>query len=309
MSIYNKPISFTLLAAGTILVGTIAMVVVPMFMPSTQPHSDLQKSYSPIELAGRDVYQAEGCNNCHTQTIRPLKAEVARYGPYSKAWEFEYDKPFIWGSKRTGPDLARIGGKYSDNWHYRHFADARKVVAGSNMPNYGFLAKNMLNPATVESHIKGIGFTYTSDEIKQIAGQSELDALVAYLQMLGMAVPRTPTAQMIVEGEKNPNTDNSAAIAAGKKNFDLYCVGCHSLDMSEDFNPELVDVVWIGYAGDFEDWELFQIISRGTREGYERQAVGGMPPFGEILGKEKIWTLVSYIRSQVSTTATGAHNE
>nr|MBF0221649.1 cbb3-type cytochrome c oxidase subunit II [Desulfobulbaceae bacterium] len=300
MSIYNKPISFTLLAAGTILVGTIAMVVVPMFMPSTQPHSDLQKAYSPIELAGRDVYQAEGCNNCHTQTIRPLKAEVARYGPYSKAWEFEYDRPFLWGSKRTGPDLARIGGKYSDKWHYRHFEDARKVVAGSNMPDYGFLANNMLDPDTVESHIKGIGFPYTSDDIKAVVGKTELDALVAYMQMLGMAIPRTPTSQMVAEGDKNPNT-GSDAIAAGQKTFDLYCVGCHSLDMSADFDPDLVDVVWIGYSEDFEDWELFQVVARGTREGYERRAEGGMPPFGEMLGKDKIWNLVAYIRAQVSS--------
>ena len=300
MSIYKKPISFTLLTAVTILVGTIAMVIIPMFMPSTQPHSDLQKSYSPIELAGRDIYQSEGCNNCHTQTIRPLKAEVARYGPYSKAWEFEYDRPFLWGSKRTGPDLARIGGKYSDKWHYRHFENARKVVSGSNMPNYGFLANNMLDPATVERHIKGIGFPYTSEEIQEIAGKTELDALIAYVQMLGTAVPRSSAAKMIAEGEPNPNTD-SAAIANGKKNFELYCAGCHSLDMTGDIGPNLTDVFWLGYAVDFEDWEIFETIAYGTIDDYQRREEGGMPPFGGFLGKDKIWDIVSYIRSQIST--------
>lgn len=297
MSIYNKPISFTLMAAVTILIGTIAMVIVPMFMPSTQPHDALQEVYTPLELAGRDVYQAEGCNNCHTQTVRPLKAEVARYGPYSKAWEFEYDKPFLWGSKRTGPDLARIGGKYSDKWHYRHYKDPAKMIAGSNMPAYAFLSEDELDPASVEAHMKGIGFPYSQAQIAALAGQNQMDALVAYTQKLGIAVPRTPPAKMIQEGDQNPHTD-AAAIANGKKTFEMHCVGCHGLNLKGDVGADLTDEIWLGYAKAFEDWEIFEVVAYGTIEDFKRRAEGGMPPFGEYMGKEKIWSVVAYMRSQ-----------
>ena len=297
MSIYNKPISFTLLSALTVLVGTIVMVIVPMFMPSTQPSNPLQETYTPLELAGRDVYQAEGCNNCHTQTIRPLKAEVARYGPYSKAWEFEYDKPFLWGSKRTGPDLARIGGKYSDKWHYRHYKAPAKMIPGSNMPDYDFLSENMLNPAQVEAHIKGIGFPYTADQIAEIEGKNEMDALIAYTQKLGIAVPRTPPAKMIKEEAENPFTD-AAAIAKGKKQYELHCVGCHGFNLKGDVGADLTDHVWLGDSGSFADWEIFEVIAYGTIEDYSRRAEGGMPPFGEFMGKDKIWSIVAYLRAE-----------
>jgi len=288
MSIYNKPISFTLLAAGTVLIGTIAMVVVPMFMPSTQPHNSLQKVYTPLQLAGRDVYMAEGCNNCHTQTVRPLKAEVARYGDYSKAWEFEYDRPFLWGSKRTGPDLARIGGKYSDEWHYRHYRNPRKVTAGSNMPSYAFLENNELDPAVVEQHIKGIGYPYTAEQIEETKGKTQMDALVAYTQMLGIAVPRPQAAKMIEEGEMNP-LKGGAAIGRGEELFTTYCTGCHSIGEGAAEDPDKADLIYLGDSGDMEDWEIFTIIAEGNDS--------GMPSFGQVMGRDKVWSVVSYLRS------------
>jgi len=297
MSIYKQPIVFTVVALLTILSGSIAMMFVPMFLESTQPHNELQTPYNALELAGRDVYQAEGCNNCHTQTVRPLKAEVARYGPYSKAWEFEYDRPFLWGSKRTGPDLARIGGKYSDKWHYKHFSYPAKLKFGSNMPKYDFLADNDLNPASVEAHIKGIGFPYTKEEIEELDGLTEMDALVAYMQKLGTAVERPPRPKMVQEGEENTLAGDAKAIADGKRSFELNCTGCHGIDLKGDVGADLTDVIWLGETGDFEDWEIFEVIADGTYKGLMRRAEGGMPPFGDFMGKTKIWKVISYIRS------------
>ena len=297
MDIYRKPIIFTILAAVTVLVGTIVMVFIPLLMPSTQPKNDLQKPYTALELAGRDIYQREGCNNCHTQTIRPLKAEVARYGPYSKPWEFAYDRPFLWGSRRTGPDLARVGGKYSDKWHYKHHSFPAKLTSGSNMPQYDFLADRDLDPATVEAHIKGIGFPYTKKEIEAAGDLTELDALVAYLQKLGTAVPRPPRPKLIKDGEANPLAENTEAIALGKRLFMLNCTGCHGIDAKGDVGANLTDVVWLGTKEPFADWEIFEIIASGTKKGIKRKAEGGMLPYSDFMGKKKIWSLVSFIRS------------
>jgi len=297
MNIHNKPIIFTILATLAILVGTTAMMFVPLFMSSTQPTNALQKPYTAIELAGRDIYQREGCNNCHTQTVRPLKAEVARYGPYSKAWEFSYDRPFLWGSKRTGPDLARVGGKYTDKWHYKHMSYPAKLAFGSNMPAYDFLADNDLDPAEVEAHMKAIGFPFTKENISELDGLTELDAMVAYLQKLGTAVPRPPRPQLINEGDKNPLAQNPEAIAFGKRLFEMNCTGCHGIDAKGDVGANLTDVVWLGSKEPFADWEIFQVIANGTKKGFKRQAEGGMLPYSDFMGKKKIWSIVAYIRS------------
>ncbi len=295
--IYKQPILFTLLATVTVLIGTVVMMVVPQFMASTQPHNDLQKPYTALELAGRDVYQAEGCNNCHTQTIRPLKAEVARYGPYSKAWEFEYDRPFLWGSKRTGPDLARVGGKYSDKWHFKHMTNPPKMIYGSNMPSYTHLSDIELKPAEVEAHIKGIGFPYTKAEIDAVQGMTQMDALVAYMQKLGTAVERPPRPQMVKEGETNSLANDANAVVQGKKLFEMNCTGCHGIDLKGDVGSDLTDIVWLGSTEDFADWEIFDVIANGTMKGVKRQAAGGMPPFGDFMGKYKVWSIIAYIRS------------
>jgi len=155
------------------------------------------KPYPALELAGRDVYVREGCYNCHSQMVRTLRFESERYGHYSLAGESVYDRPFQWGSKRTGPDLARVGGRYSDDWHRVHLTNPRDVVPESNMPSFPWLAKNELDGAQVTQHmraLKTLGDPYTDAQIRQaaddVAGKTELDAVVAYLQGLGKHAPR-----------------------------------------------------------------------------------------------------------------------
>ena len=170
--------------------------IVPLFFQrsTTQPVPGL-KPLDAMQLAGRDVYVREGCYNCHSQMIRTLRAETLRYGHYSMAGEFVYDHPFQWGSKRTGPDLHRVGGKYSDEWHRLHLLNPRDLVPESNMPAYPWLLTTKVDDATIGAHMRGlrtVGVPYSDDEIAKAAdgvrGKSELDALIAYLQVLGTAV-------------------------------------------------------------------------------------------------------------------------
>ena len=170
--------------------------IVPLFFQKslTEPVAGL-KPYTALQLAGRDIYQREGCYNCHSQMIRPLRAETERYGHYSVAGEFVYDHPFQWGSKRTGPDLHRVGGRYSDDWHRLHLRQPRDLVPESNMPAYPWLATTTLDPAARAPRMTAlsrVGVPYTRDEIDKAAedvkGKTEEDALVAYLQVLGTAL-------------------------------------------------------------------------------------------------------------------------
>jgi cytochrome c oxidase cbb3-type subunit 2 len=167
--------------------------IVPLFFQksSTEPIAGL-KPYTALQLAGRDVYQREGCYNCHSQMIRPFRAETMRYGHYSVAGEFVYDRPFQWGSKRTGPDLHRVGGKYSDEWHRIHLVNPRDVVPESNMPAYPWLEKNTVDAAAMPRHMKAlrtVGVPYSDAEIAGAAGavkgKTEMEALIAYLQGMG----------------------------------------------------------------------------------------------------------------------------
>jgi cytochrome c oxidase cbb3-type subunit 2 len=169
--------------------------IVPLYFQksTTEPVTGL-KPYSALQLAGRDIYVREGCYNCHSQMIRPFRAEVERYGPYSVAGESVYDHPFQWGSKRTGPDLARVGGRYSDEWHRIHLLNPRDLVPESNMPAYTWLDKP-LDGAVLPEKLKAlrmVGVPYTDEDVAQAAesvkGRSELDALIAYLQVLGTAL-------------------------------------------------------------------------------------------------------------------------
>jgi cytochrome c oxidase cbb3-type subunit 2 len=173
-----------------------AVEIVPLFFQksTTEPVAGL-KPYSPLRLTGRDIYVREGCYNCHSQMVRPLRAETERYGHYSVAGEFVYDHPFQWGSKRTGPDLARVGGRYSDEWHRTHLNNPRDVVPESNMPNYPWLAKTALAPADVQPKMRAlrrIGVPYTDAEIaaapEELKDKTEEDALIAYLQGLGTLI-------------------------------------------------------------------------------------------------------------------------
>jgi cytochrome c oxidase cbb3-type subunit 2 len=170
--------------------------IVPLFFQrsTTQPVAGLTP-YEPLQLVGRDIYLREGCYNCHSQMIRPLHAETLRYGHYSVAGEFVYDRPFQWGSKRTGPDLHRVGGKYSDEWHRLHLAGPRDLVPESNMPAYPWLDTAAVDPASVPPRLvamRRLGVPYTEAQIAgsadAVKGKTEMDALVAYLQALGLHV-------------------------------------------------------------------------------------------------------------------------
>ncbi len=170
--------------------------IVPLFFQktTTQPIEGL-KPYTALQVAGRDIYLREGCYNCHSQMIRPFRAETLRYGHYSVAGEFVYDHPFQWGSKRTGPDLQRVGGKYSDEWHRIHLNNPRDLVPESNMPAYPWLDKNTVDAAAMPSHLKAlrsVGVPYSDAEIagaaEAVKGKTELEALIAYLQMMGRAL-------------------------------------------------------------------------------------------------------------------------
>ena len=186
--------------AGWLIVMTIFVVaiaglvqIVPLFFQhSTTKPAEGVTPYSALRLAGRDVYQREGCLGCHSQHVRTLRSETERYGPYSVAGESVYDHPFMWGSKRTGPDLARVGQRYSDDWHRIHLRNPRDVVPESNMPGYPWLQKNAADASSIQSHMVAmtrLGVPYTEEMIanapKELEGKTEEDALIAYLQGLG----------------------------------------------------------------------------------------------------------------------------
>jgi len=178
-----------------LLVGGLVEIVPLFFQKSTtEPIKGIQP-YTALQLAGRDVYVREGCYNCHSQMIRPFRAETLRYVHYSVAGESVYDHPFQWGSKRTGPDLARVGGRYSDEWHRIHLNNPRDLVPESNMPAYPWLTKDMVDAASLPTHMKAlrtVGVPYTDEQIakasEEVKGKSEMDALIAYLQVLGTAL-------------------------------------------------------------------------------------------------------------------------
>ena len=208
---------FEAIEKNAVLLGILTLVMlslgglselVPLFVQahSVGPPPGV-KPYDPLRLAGKDIYVREGCYLCHSQMIRALRAETQRYGPFSVAAESVYDRPFQWGSKRTGPDLARVGGKYSDEWQHRHLLDPRAFVPDSNMPAYPWLAGARLDGNDIMARMRALrtlGEPYTDDDIaaapKAVAGKTELDALVAYLQGLGVAnVPKAGTTPSAAE--------------------------------------------------------------------------------------------------------------
>jgi len=223
MGISSKPVVFAVLAAVVIMLGTTVTVFIPLLTPSTQPVSRYIKPYTAVEQEGRDIYMREGCNNCHTQTVRPLRTEVLRYGEYSKPEEFAYDRPFLWGSRRIGPDLNRVGGKYPDSWHYTHLESPQGMFEKSNMPPYGWLAKNRLDTQYSLKKTSILGYGYSERDVQQQIEQyrstvtdknyaskesrdkvtppelrndlTEMDALIAYLQKLGRDVKKMEAAK------------------------------------------------------------------------------------------------------------------
>jgi cytochrome c oxidase cbb3-type subunit 2 len=318
MSLYEKPILFAAVAVAVVSAGTLVTTFLPMLLPSTQPVSPLVKPYTAPEVEGRDVYIREGCNNCHTQTVRPLRSEVARYGDYSKPEEFAWDRPFLWGSRRTGPDLARLGGKYPDAWHYRHTADPQAMFGKSNMPKYAWLAQRALDTSLTARKTRVLGYGYDEAEVgRQLAsfrqsvtapayasaqarsqvtpeplrgGLTELDALVAYLQRLGKDLKAAqqggaaPAAALAADG-KNPFAGDSTAAEEGEAIFRENCASCHGEKGAGGFGPRLA-VKQRKYGG--TDAELFASVAGGRPD--------GMPSFLSQLGKDRVWKVVAYIR-------------
>jgi cytochrome c oxidase cbb3-type subunit 2 len=203
----NKPTGFThekietnnllmiVLILVVIAIGGLVEIVPLFFQKSTTEAVQGVKPLTPLQLAGRDVYLREGCYNCHSQMIRPFRSETLRYGHYSVAGEFVYDHPFQWGSKRTGPDLHRVGGKYSDEWHRIHLNNPRDLVPESNMPAYTWLDKALVDAEAMPTHMRAlrrVGVPYTDEEIagatEAVNGKTEMEATVAYLQSLGLAL-------------------------------------------------------------------------------------------------------------------------
>ena len=303
-NLYNKPILFAIVAAVVILIGTAVTMFIPMLTTEMHPRLANLKPYTALQLAGKDVYQREGCNNCHTQTVRPLKTEVMRYGEYSKAGEFAYDRPFLWGSKRTGPDLARIGGKYPDKWHEIHFDSPQSMYPDSNMPAYGWLKDTTLDPISIERHMKVNDFPLTPGEAASLKEKTELDALIAYMQVIGTAVRKAPAAaaQPAIKETHIPNplAGDRAAIQQGASLYKKHCAACHGDNGQGGIGPSLIDNTFLYIAGDMPDDDYFEVINNGTQAGMVedgRTAKGGMPSYSGTLEKNKIWALVAYIRS------------
>lgn len=193
--IERTPSLMVVLIIVAISFGTLVELVPLAFSKTTTTPIEGLEPYSALELEGRDIYIREGCNTCHSQMIRPLRAETERYGHYSVAGEFVYDRPFLWGSKRTGPDLARVGERYSDAWHRAHLYNPRDVVPESNMPAFPWLFDNVIDASVTPKKLatlRKLGVPYTDEDIAgaeaAVQGKREIDALVAYLQQLGTLI-------------------------------------------------------------------------------------------------------------------------
>src|SRR5512133_1840270 len=318
--IYSKAFPFAVMTTVAVLVGTVVTMAWPIVRPEMHVKVDGLKPLGPLELAGRDVYQREGCVNCHTQTVRPLKSEVVRYkgsraeepaARYSLAGEFAYDHPFLWGSKRTGPDLAFEGWiKPGASWHRAHYRDPQSKVARSNMPSYAFIEKAMLDPAEVASHMRAlakVGVPYAEAAIlaqtAALAGKTEMDALIAYTLSLGKYVDRAAAGLQIDLEEPNPLANDVAAVKKGQALFADNCATCHAdeAEGTEGVAPSLIDARFLEQDGDLADGAYFAMITAGSdakaqlgRPGFKD---GGMPAFGD-LSDEDAWSIVAYLRLQ-----------
>jgi cytochrome c oxidase cbb3-type subunit 2 len=319
-NLYSKPVLFTVVATVTILAGSIAMMAYPLLRPDMQQKVAGLAPLGALELAGRDVYQRESCNACHTQTVRPLRSEIVRYkgsraevpaARYSLAGEFAYDHPFLWGSKRTGPDLAFEGWvKPARDWHHAHFENPQGLVPRSNMPAYAFLKKEPLDGAVVQAHMRAlrkVGVPYTDGDIAgapaAVAGKTAMDALVAYTVSLGKAVDRGRKPSSIDLAEANPLAADREAAKRGRRLFeDNGCAACHGEEGEgvEGVAPSLVDDTFLEVAGDMPDAAYGAMITFGSDAkaalGRPGKADGGMPPAE--LADDDVWAVVSWLRAQ-----------
>jgi cytochrome c oxidase cbb3-type subunit 2 len=288
----KNPVIFIILAFVVIMIGTMVTMVAPFkWINGAGDRIAEVKPYTPLQQEGRDIYMREGCNNCHSQTVRTLAADVERYGnggTYSKSGEFVYDRPHLWGSRRTGPDLARIGLKYPDPkgaWHKKHLENPQSVVPASNMPAYAFL-NAPLSTTYSERKMKLLKFPYTQADLDDLKGKTEMDALIAYMRKLGTDIPvkkaeaaaQAPAAAAL----NNPFTDLKAIEEEAKSLYKQHCASCHGEKREGTLGPALK-----GSAK--SDSELFKITAQGA-------VANGMPAFSGSLGELKIWKLITYIK-------------
>ncbi|HIJ86721.1 MAG TPA: cytochrome C oxidase Cbb3 [Desulfuromonadales bacterium] len=286
----KNPVIFIILAFVVIMIGTTITMIAPFKWINSESDKIAEvKPYTPLQQEGRDLYMREGCNNCHSQTVRTLAADVERYGNgggYSKSGEFVYDRPHLWGSRRTGPDLARIGLKYPDPkgaWHRKHMADPQSVVPASNMPAYAFL-NTPLDTTYSERKMKLLKFPYTQADLDDLKGKTEMDAMIAYMRKLGTDIPvkKAAAALQTPVTLKNPFSDLKTVEKEAEAIYKQQCASCHGEKREGTLGPALK-----GSAR--SDAELFTIISKGIE-------ANGMPPFAASLDAQKIWKLVTYIK-------------
>jgi cytochrome c oxidase cbb3-type subunit 2 len=286
----KNPVVFIILAFVVIMIGTTVTMIAP-FKWINGPGDKIAevKPYTPLQQEGRDIYMREGCNNCHSQTVRTLASDVERYGyggTYSKSGEFVYDRPHLWGSRRTGPDLARIGLKYPDPkgaWHKKHMENPQSVVPASNMPAYAFL-NTPLNTTYSERKMKLLKFPYTQADLDDLKGKSEMDAIIAYMRKLGTDIPvkKAEAATQSIVARTNPFTDVKAIESEAKSLYKQHCASCHGENREGTVGPSLK-------SSAKPDAELFKIVSQGVE-------ANGMPAFNGSLDEQKIWKLVTYIK-------------
>lgn len=294
-NIYGKAIPFMIIALVVILVGTIITVFIPLMTKEMHPKLTDLKQYKAIEIAGRNIYQAEGCNSCHSQTVRPLKSDVLRYGEYSKAGENYYERPFLWGSKRTGPDLARIGNKYSDQWHLEHFKNPQDMFPQSNMPKYDWLYVKPIDTEETAKSMDVLKFPYTQEEINALKNKKQIDALIAYMQVIGTSVSKRAFVTVNegdYENKSNPFAGNDQAIKNGKLLYDAHCYMCHgTTGQGNNIGASIPTLV----TPQVPDSQLFVSIANGLE--------GVMPGFLNVSTKNEIWYMVAYIRSLADKAA------
>jgi cytochrome c oxidase cbb3-type subunit 2 len=287
-SIYAKPIVFSVVALVVILIGSVVTAFYPLIRADMHPKLGSLESYTPIELAGRDIYQKEGCSLCHTQTVRPLKSDVLRYGgAYSFAGESAYERPFLWGSRRTGPDLARVGNKYSDDWHLKHFVDPRHFYEKSNMPSYYWLENVKVNAKATESHMKTLGFKYKASDIDALADTTELEALTAYMQQLGKYVDERPYLVTVSEDDymnyNNTVKSKPETLSIGSGLYKRECAGCHGANGEGYIASDILK----GYSDVMDEMYSFMTIANGIE--------GMMPGFINTMTYDQVASLVEHI--------------
>ncbi len=286
----KNPVIFIILAFVVIMIGTTVTMIAP-FKWINGPGDRIAevKPYTPLQQEGRDIYMREGCNNCHSQTVRTLAADVERYGyggGYSKSGEFVYDRPHLWGSRRTGPDLARIGLKYPDPkgmWHRKHMENPQSVVPASNMPAYAFL-NAPLDTTYSERKMKLLKFPYTQSDLDELKGKSEMDAIIAYMRKLGTDIPvkKAATAQQLPAALNNPFSELKTIKAEALSIYAKDCSSCHGDKREGTLGPALK-------GSSRSDADLYAIIANGIE-------ANGMPSFSGSLDEQKIWKLVTLIK-------------